>query len=142
MAITQKHLYGWKMEQILLPFFQDILDSELTPTTYRYDGCDMISEEYIVELKARPKYSVKYNKLQDMNTYNNWLLPCCKIDKLKDNRKFVIFYYWGANQKCFRLDYDPVKFQSYERGIPWYSNQEHFFIPKEDWTLVLEDVAD
>ena len=136
--ITQKHLFGWKMEKVLHPYLQDYLEEDLVPTSYRFDGCDWVSATADCELKARPALSVKYKTPQDMNTYSEWLVPCCKADKFKSEsgRKLIFFYYWEKNQKVFRCDYDPNN--SWRRDVPWWSSQEHFFIPREDWVEILD----
>lgn len=140
MAVTQKHLYGWKMEQVLRPVCEEVLGESLTPSSYRFDGLDMRGSYWDCELKARPAFSVKYNKAQDKSTYKKWLMPTCKADKYDENRELIFFYYWEANHELFCIKYDPVAFQKYERGVPWYSNQEHFFIDAEDWISCAEGV--
>lgn len=142
--ITQKHLYGWKMEQILRPHLEEYLEDFLVPTEFRFDGCDLKSETSDNEIKARPKYSVKYKTLQTPDTYPEWLLPTCKVDKFdtKSGRELNFFYYWGATQECFHLQYTKEKFDSYRRAVPFFSRQEHFYIPKEDWKLILAEVPD
>ena len=142
MAITQKHLYGWKLEKILKSYLENYLGESLVPTQYRYDGCDLVSEKSDNEIKARPKYSVKYKKLQTKETYDEWIVPTCKADKYKEGRNLNIFYYWGANQELFHIPYSPEKFKNYRREVPWYSTQEHFFIPKDDWILVKGQISD
>lgn len=142
MAVTPKHLYGWKMERILHPHLQEYLGVPLEATKWRFDGCDWKSESCDCELKARPPFSVKYKTPQDMSTYKTWVVPCCKADKFQSDsgRKLIFFYYWGKNQKVFRCDYTPDN--TWERGVPFWSNQEHFFIPAEDWVEILDGIAD
>jgi hypothetical protein len=131
--ITQKHLFGWKMEQLLRPYFEEVCGEELTPTTYRFDGCDLIGETFAVESKARPKYAIKSGKYQDMASYPTWVIPTCKVDKHTSDKRLIFFYYWEANQKLFFLEYDQELFDTFLRGVPYWTSQEHFFIPAEVW---------
>jgi len=139
--ITAKHRYGWKMEQLLRPYFEDCVGEELTPTEYRFDGCDLTSESWAVESKARPTYSFKYHTYQDENTYEEWLVPTCK-EKVAEKKDLVFFYYWEASRKLFFCQYDKEVFATIRRGVPHWTSQEHFFIPKDLWVECCEVQTD
>lgn len=82
-----------------------------------------------IELKSRVGKSTDYP---------DWLLPVCKAKKAEQSENATYFYYfWKADNKLYRLLYDPLLFKSFRKEYPFFNrNQEHYYIPAGDWEYV------
>ena len=133
--ITNRHLFGWNCEKILHPILEEILDEPLTKSSNRFNTIDFSGKYWKPELKSRPKYDER-GKFQDSNTYKEWLVPTCKEKtalELTDG-EVVFFYFWEGDNSLWYCSYDFEKFSTIRREIPFFSNQEHFYIPKDFFT--------
>lgn len=139
--VTFKHLYGWRVEQILRPLLENIY-GPLTPTNWRFDGVDLVGEKVLIEIKARPERNVKYGFIQTKDTYAEWLVPTCKAKKYTEGKELLFIYYWAYNQEVFCCKYTPEDFMGVRQEVPSWSKQEHFFIPSEKFSLILAGVSD
>ena len=131
-VITSRHIFGWKCENILKPILEEILDEPLQKTSNRYNSIDFVGDHWRPELKSRPAVDER-GKRQDSNTYSEWLVPTCKevLAKTLENGEVIFFYYWQGDNSLWYCVFDTEKFKSVRRETPWFSQQEHFFIPKE-----------
>jgi hypothetical protein len=130
--ITQRHLFGWKCEKILHPILEEVLGEKLVKTSNRFNSIDFKGDYWRPELKSRPKTDER-GKAQDSNTYSEWLVPTCKerlAETLQDG-EVVFFYFWEGDNSLWYIPYSKDTFSSIKRNVPWFSSQEHFWIPKE-----------
>ena len=129
MAITARHTFGWDKETLLNPILEELHDLSFIKTSNRYDCIDFINPNLNVELKSRVGAST---------TYSTWLLPTIKAKKAdKSPAPTVFYYYWTADNKLFKLNYDKERFSQFRREYPPYNpTQEHFFIDAEEWEYV------
>lgn len=133
--ISNRHTFGWKMEERLRPLFEKILQEPLVKTANRYNSIDFKGDYWTVEVKARPKIDERGN-YQDSHTYSEWLLPTCKetagINMEGQNRELIFFYYWEGDNSLWYLKYNKDQFATFRREYPPFNpTQEHFYIPKE-----------
>ena len=128
----ERHDYGTEKERTLKTVLETLVGEPLTGTKNLYSLFDWESPSYCVELKSR---TAKYSPEQ----FEKWLLPSCKADFQTEKQK-VFFYYWEKGHRLFRLDYHPDAFNTYQRGEPWGSEQEHLFIPSSEWREVKIEV--
>ena len=130
MAITPKHVYGWKMEQALRPYIEEYLDDHVYNHTYRYDTVDMESSVFDIELKARPVYSSL--------AFDRWMVPKCKFTSgLTDvkNKPLLVFYYWAKDETLWDYTHVPGAEADWE-VILNENNQETYLIPRHLFTKV------
>ena len=130
MSVTPLHQFGWKLEEKLLPRLEDALGEKLRKTEARFDSSDYISETHYIELKCR-----RFPVLP--NSYNTWLLPCCKAVETR-GKELIFFYYFEADDSLWYLYYDKEIFDVYERHSPAChpTRQEHFYTDKNDWIKI------
>lgn len=138
MAITDKHTFGWEKEYALKVRLENALEEQIIKSKSRYATYDFESESWFIELKCRCKFDKNGNLLL-YSTHNTWLLPTCKEALADKGKSVVFFYYFEGDQTLWYLIYDPDLFATFERRVPFFTNQEHFYIPKECWTQLVED---
>lgn len=130
--ITNRHIFGWQCEKILHPILEEILEEKLTKTSNRFNTLDFRGEYWCPELKSRPAKDER-GRFQDSNTYIDWLVPTCKekiADSLGDNGEVIFFYFWQGDNSLWFCKYDKEVFSDIRREVPFFSKQEHFYIPK------------
>ena len=150
--ITNRHVFGWKCEKILQPFLEQHLGQTLSKTSNRFNSIDYRGNDCIAELKSRPTLDERGER-QDSKKYQTWLLPSCKVIQrrtledgtskrvwITDKNNIYFFYFWEADNSLWALKYDRALFKTFLRGVPVFSEQEHFFIPshhfqKLDYTI-------
>lgn len=136
MAITTRHTFGWKMENLLKPYLEEALEDTLVKSANRFDSIDFTGETWIAELKSRPKMSNK-GVLQDSNLYPTWYLPTCKeIVGDSSDKHLVFFYYWEADNTLWYIIYDKELFATFMRKPLFFhpTKQEHWYVPKTAFT--------
>lgn len=135
--ITKRHIFGWKCEKVLHPILEEILDEPLQKTSNRFNTIDFRGAYWRPELKSRPTIDER-GKKQDSSTYCDWLVPTCKevLAKTLENGEVIFFYFWEGDNTLWYIRYDSDIFKGIRREIPYFSNQEHFYIPKELFTQV------
>jgi hypothetical protein len=130
-VITKRHIFGWKCEQYLKPVLEEILDEPLTKTSNRYNSIDFVGSYWRPELKSRPAIDERGNK-QDSTTYKTWLVPTCKEKMAATiDGEVIFFYFWEGDNSLWYCVYEKDKFSKINRDVPWFSQQEHFWIPKD-----------
>jgi hypothetical protein len=133
MAITTRHTFGWKCEQILHPILEELTGDRLIKTASRYDSIDFVGDKYIIELKSRPRYSEK-GVYQPSSKYSEWLIPTCKAKTNTTGKRLVFFYYWEADNSLWCCFYKDKKFHQVHKSIPFFHTEEHFWIPSDFFT--------
>ena len=133
--ITHRHLFGWKCETALKNTIEQLLEDTLVKTNNRFNTIDFLGNNWIVELKSRPKLTER-NTPQTSETFKEWLVPTCKTYKLGDypDKDYVIFYYWEGDNSLWYIIYNKEEFDTFTCGVPFWSNQEHFWIPSDKFT--------
>lgn len=138
MAITSRHINGWRCEVDILPRLEEALGEKLTHTKGRYDHWDFEGPSWLVELKSRSPFN-KFGQPFDSNSYDTWLVPGAKIISAKEQKKpFIIFTYFERDNTLWYIIYDEVKFGSFYTEYPtWHATRQlHYYIPKKSWSLV------
>lgn len=142
MAITEKHLFGWRTEVELQPVLESYLGCECYPTQYRYDSVDFTTGDgAVAELKGRPKNrNNDPNTPQDYDSFPSWYFPCCKINE----KPLHIFYYWERSNKLYHLQYDSEIFKQYKIVVPpnHPTKQLHYLIPRDDFVEIEWEVVE
>jgi hypothetical protein len=128
MAITEKHLYGWKKEVELQGRLEDLFGEPITKTTARYNKHDWVSTDYLIDLKCRMPPVTE-------NSYPDWDAPVCKFFVPEDGKQVVCFYYFEASGNLFYIIYDPELFATYKQ-FKNKNGQATYRIPRGDWTQV------
>lgn len=130
MAVTERHTYGWKMEDLLTPRLEKLFGETITKTLYRYQHNDYSLTLYRGELKSRPYYS--------SDSFESWMVPCCKFDNdVEDSREICILYHWGGDDTLWYYIYDPDHLQ-YFTVVENENGQRTYLIPK--WLFTPADV--
>ena len=139
MAITQRHLYGWRMEEVLQPRLEEILGEKLVKTQDRYATRDFVtnSNTWKIEGKSRPKMSEK-GYIQDHYTYDSFLMPVHKGDNMTDEDRLIFFYHFERSDSLWFIPYQVDLFKTFPQGIPKGSSYLHWYIPKEEWFRLQE----
>lgn len=136
--ITKRHMFGWACEKILHPILEKVLQEPLVKTSNRFNNIDFRGAYWLPELKSRPSIDERGNK-QDSKSYLSWLVPTCKetiAKNLGDTGELIFFYFWQGDNTLWYCKYDEALFSKIQRDIPVFSNQEHFWIPREYFTQV------
>jgi len=138
MSLSELHTFGFDKEDTLKKRIEEVIGETCTKTKERFAQFDYNSNDFYIELKSRRKTDNKGRPLLP-DTNDTWLLPTSKIPK--DNQKdAVYFYYFEADNSLWFLQYEEELFNTFERQVPYWhpSRQEHFYIPIEAWTKVVE----
>ena len=136
--ITKRHIFGWKCEKILQPILEKVLEEPIVKTANRFNNIDFRGAYWTVEVKSRPTVD-ESGRNQDSKTYLSWLLPTCKENVAKslgDTGELIIFYFWQGDNTLWYCKYDEALFSKFQRDVPVFSNQEHWWIPREHFTQV------
>ena len=131
-AITVRHTFGWKMEGVLKPYLEEILDEPIVKSGSRFDTIDFKGAYWNVELKSRPAISEKGYK-QTSDTYNTWYLPTSKETLAESSDgELIFFYYWEGDNSLWYVKYDRELFSTFKRERLWFhpTKQEHWYVPK------------
>ena len=135
MAVTALHTFGWLKEEELLPQIKSFLhDEELAKTTKRYDSVDFISSTHSAELKARRRQDAKGRTILS-STYDDWLIPACKIGASKSLRE-CYFYFFEGDSTLWYLWKDEVDWKDIRCEVPWFHTQLHYYVPSNLWRRV------
>ena len=135
MAVTELHTFGWLKEQELLPKIKLYLhDEELEKTAKRYDSIDFKSPSHSAELKARRGKDKKGRTILS-STYDDWLIPACKIGAGTSGRECYFYFFEGDNSLWF-LWKDEVNWEDIRCEVPWFHTQLHYYVPSNLWHRV------
>lgn len=132
MAITARHAFGWRLEGVLKPYLEDILEEPLTKSGNRFDTVDFRGTYWTVELKSRPAVSEKGVR-QNSCSYDTWYLPTSKETLVStSDGELVFFYYWQGDNSLWFIKYDKDLFDTFKRERLWFhpTKQEHWYVPK------------
>jgi hypothetical protein len=135
MAITNRHTYGWAKQTEFRPVIEQILQEPVAEVKGRYAKRDFKSPTWLIEFKSRPALTERGTE-QDWDTYHSWLMPVCKISKLKADEHLIFFYHFEKSNTLWYIIYEPEVFTKYVRAKPPRSDQEHFYILRDDWIQV------
>ena len=125
-----RHNFGLQKEKELKERIQSLVGETLNDSEKRFALFDWTTDNYLVELKSRrAQYSHE--------DFDEWVLPCCKAD-LPSEKKKVFFYYWEQGNRLFRLDYNPESFATFKRARPFWTSQEHYFVPADQFVEIDE----
>lgn len=136
--ITQRHIFGWKCEKVLHPILEEVLEEPLVKSSNRFNTIDFKGAYWKPELKSRPAVDER-GRHQDSTTYSEWLVPTCKealAKSLNGEGEVVFFYFWEGDNTLWYISYDSEVFKTIRRETPFWTSQEHFFIPRELFTQV------
>ena len=136
MAITPLHSFGWEKEAQLKPHLETFMAAPLNMTSWRYDGVDAytLDNKWDIEIKSRRMYN-NQGGFQDSTTYNEWVVPCCKVCFSKRDR-FRIFYYWEGDNTLWYCDHSDI-WDSFTQKVPEWHKEPHFFIPRHHFTQIV-----
>lgn len=131
-----RHEFGKSAEKDIKPYLEFLLGEELTKTESAYDTMDFVSENYFIELKTR---TVRYHWDTPLIHKEGWLIPACKIDRArKEKKKVLFFYFWKSDNSLWELEYSPEAFADLEPAIPsWHADKQlHYYVPQDRWRLI------
>ena len=135
-AITEKHTFGWRMEEELKPILDTELGDTLIKTERRWDAVDFVGHTYRAELKSRRKFD-KFKRLVTSKTHSDWLVPKSKIDaSSKDDKRLCLFYYFEGDNTLWKLWIDEVDWTKIRLQIPDWHTEYHYYVPDELWARV------
>ena len=126
--ISDLHIFGWQKENELKEILESELNLTLTKTEDRYDTKDYITSEenHFAELKSRTQ---KYSR----HEFSHWVIPTRKFWDLEKGQKMTVFYYWEQDNSLWKLEYDYKLFKTFNRGVPDWHYEVHFWIPAQLW---------
>lgn len=129
-------MYGLTKETQLKQRIEDAVGSPLTKTPNRFDTFDYECDDFHIELKSRQKTRHSRNGpvVVTPESYPTWMIPTCKVPR--DDKPALYFYHWEFDDSLWYIQYTEEDAAKWERGIPAYhaTDQEHFWIPREEFT--------
>jgi len=130
----ERHEYGKKAENRLLPVLETIIGEKIVPTANSCDTMDGVSETWDVELKRR---TAKYSWADEKIMKEGWLIPACKITRARTSGKRTAFFYsWEKDESLWMFEYTEASMNGLKSYVPFWhiDKQPHFNIPFCLWT--------
>lgn len=136
MAITDDHVFGWRMEDLLKPRIEEWLEEPIVKTAERFceiDFCTNKSNHWVVEIKSRPRMrGGQY--YQDSKSWDTWLVPTTK--RKPDNYEdLIIMYFWEGDNSLWYWCWDDEAAKTFYQE-PNYKGQMTYHVPAELFTRI------
>jgi hypothetical protein len=124
------------MEQQLQPVLESTIQQKLTKTIRRFDTIDFKSPTHAVELKCRCAVD-KYGRPVTHTTYDEWLLPACKVGR-HPGLEEVCFYYFEGDASLWMIHHKDIDWKQIRCEIPWHhpEKQLHYYVPAHLWKRI------
>lgn len=131
-----RHEFGKQGEAEVLPLIEAVIGELIRPTEKHYDTMDGESDNFWIEVKTRTS---AYHYTDAVIEKEGWLIPACKIERAKIERKRVRFYYfWRKDNSLWELEFSPEVIADLKPRVPYFhkDKQLHYYIPGSRWTRI------